>query len=294
MNKGLTFGAGVGLGTGLMFLLDPDRGRRRRAMLRDKCAWSARKTGEAFEVTGRDLRNRAQGIASSIKSTFSSTPADDGVLIDRVRSKLGRVVSHPGAISVTANDGAVTLSGPILAAEVPYLLGCVNRVSGVKEVVNNLDVHEQAENYPALQGGRERQGSRFEFFQDNWSPAARLVAGAVGASLAAYGGMRRGALCKGVGAAGLLLLTRGVTNANFSHMLGLGSKEHNGGGMSEQNSQKTGVRSDAQKRDRAREDFEALPASQPVGGAFGKEQDDRSRMDRSDQDASLRHNTQNR
>jgi len=61
--------------------------------------------------------------------------------------------------------------------------------------------------------------------------------------------------------------------------------------MSDQNSQKTGVRSDAQKRDRAREDYEALPASQPVGGAFGKEQDDQDDVDRTDQDASLRHNT---
>lgn len=290
MNKGLTFGAGLGLGTGLMFMLDPARGRRRRALLRDKCAWSARKTGEAFEVTKRDLQNRAHGITSSIKSTFSSAPADDNVLTDRVRSKLGRVVSHPGAISVMANNGIVTLAGPILADEVPYLLGCVNRVSGVKEVVNNLEVHESAENHPSLQGGRERQGSRFEFFQENWSPAARLVAGAVGASLAAYGGTRRGALGAGIGAAGLLLLTRGVTNTDFSHLVGLGSKE-NGGQMSDQNSQKTGLRSDAQKQDRAREGNQALPASQPVGGAFGKEQDNREKVDRSDQEASLRHNT---
>jgi hypothetical protein len=26
MNKGLTFGAGLGIGTGVMYLLDPDRG----------------------------------------------------------------------------------------------------------------------------------------------------------------------------------------------------------------------------------------------------------------------------
>lgn len=229
MNKGLTFGAGLGLGTGLMFLLDPDRGRRRRALLRDKCAWSARKTGEAFEVTKRDLVNRAQGIASSIQSKFSSEPADDSVITDRVRSKLGRVVSHPGAIEVSTQNGRVNLSGPILAEEVPYVLGCVNRVSGVKEVMNNLEVHEAAENHPALQGGRERQGSTFEFFQENWSPAARFIAGAVGASLAAYGGTRRGALGAGLGAAGLLLLTRGVTNTGFSNLLHLGSGETNDG-----------------------------------------------------------------
>ena len=225
MNKGLTFGAGLGLGTGLMFLLDPDRGKRRRALLRDKCAWSARKTGEAFEVTARDLRNRAQGIASGIQSTFTSGEVDDTVLTDRVRSKLGRVVSHPSAIQVTTQNGAVTLSGPILADEVPYLLGCVNRVSGVKEVINNLEVHEHADNHPSLQGGRMREGGRFEFMQENWSPAARFIAGALGTSLAAYAAKRRDALGAGLGAAGLLLLTRGVTNTGFSHLLGFGASE---------------------------------------------------------------------
>ena len=61
--------------------------------------------------------------------------------------------------------------------------------------------------------------------------------------------------------------------------------------MDQQQSQKTGVRSDAQKQDRAREGYEAIPPSKPVGGAFGKEQDDREDVDRSDQDASLKHNT---
>lgn len=59
--------------------------------------------------------------------------------------------------------------------------------------------------------------------------------------------------------------------------------------MDQQNSQKTGVRSDAQKRDDARDDYSARPASQPVGGAFGKE--DEEDVDRSDQEASLHHNT---
>ncbi|HKN84959.1 MAG TPA: BON domain-containing protein [Pyrinomonadaceae bacterium] len=223
MNKALVFGAGLGLGTGLMYLLDPNRGKRRRALLRDKCVWAARKTGEGFEVTARDLRNRSQGIITELQSRFSSEPVDDAVLVDRVRSKLGRIVSHPSAIQVTSQNGNVTLAGPILAAEVPELLTCVIRVAGVNDVIDNLEVHEEAGNHPALQGGREREGSRFEFFQENWSPAARFVAGAAGASLAVYGGVRHDALGAGLGAAGLLLLTRGVTNADFMHLAGVGS-----------------------------------------------------------------------
>ena len=225
MNKGLTFGAGLGLGTGLMYLLDPDRGRRRRALLRDKGAWAVRKTGECWQVTTRDLRNRTQGLVSEAKSHLSSAPVEDDVLVERVRAKLGRVVSHPGAVHVTAQNGTVTLAGPILASEVPEVLSCVSGLRGVNDVVNNLEAHEAADNHPALQGGRERHGSRSEFMQENWSPSARLVAGMAGATLAAYGGVRRDALGAGLGAAGLLLLTRGITNTGFKQLAGFGSHD---------------------------------------------------------------------
>ena len=158
MNKGLTFGAGLGLGTGLMFLWDPDRGKRRRALLRDKCAWAARKTGEGVQVTARDLRNRTQGIVTDVQSRFSWAPVDDSVLVDRVRAKLGRIVSHPGAIQVTTQDGIVALSGPILTAEAPGLLACVKGINGVNDVVNNLETHDEPGNHPALQGGRRTAG----------------------------------------------------------------------------------------------------------------------------------------
>ena len=228
MNKGLTFGAGLGLGTGLMYLLDPDRGRRRRALLRDKGAWAVRKTGDCIEVTAHDVRNRTQGLVNDIQSRFSSEPVHDSKLVERVRSKLGRVVSHPGAVEVSVQNGRVTLSGPILVEEIPGLLACVNSVQGVNQVVNHLEAQEHADNHPALQGGRERQGNRFEFFQENWSPAARLLAGAAGASLAAYGGMRRDALGAGLGTAGLLLLTRGITNTGFKRLAGFGGNEGDG------------------------------------------------------------------
>ena len=42
--------------------------------------------------------------------------------------------------------------------------------------------------------------------------------------------------------------------------------------MSEQQSQKRGTRSDAQKTATARNDYEPIPPANPVGGAFGKQQ----------------------
>jgi osmotically-inducible protein OsmY len=135
MNRGLAFVTGLGIGTGLMFLFDPNQGRRRRALLRDKCIWAARKTGETFEGTARDLRNRAQGVIYEVQSRFSSEPVDDAVLVDRVRARLGHFVSHPRAIDVTVENGRVTLNGPILPAEAPKLLAAVSGIPGVSEVV---------------------------------------------------------------------------------------------------------------------------------------------------------------
>jgi hypothetical protein len=220
MNKGLGFCTAMGIGSGLMYMLDPDRGKRRRALLRDKFVWVTRKTGEGIETTAWDLSNRARGIAASVQSRFSPAEISDSVLADRVRSKLGRIVSHPGALEVAAENGSVTISGPILEAEVDNLLTCVGRIQGVNEVNNKLEVHQEAGDHPSLQGGRERRGYQFEFLQENWSPAARFIAGAAGASLAVYGGARRDVLGAGLGAAGLLLLARGVTNTELKRMVG--------------------------------------------------------------------------
>lgn len=237
MNKALLLGAGAGAAA--MFLLDPDRGKRRRALVRDKFALATRKTGECMGVTGRDLRNRTLGTLKAIQTRLSSEQPDDTVLVDRVRSKLGRVVSHPSAIAVTAQDGNVTLTGPILASEAPHLVTSVSWVPGVKDVTNNLELHEEAGNHPALQGGRERPGARFPLFHENWSPTARLLAGAAGASLMAYCGARRNALGTGLGTAGFLLTTRAITNTGFSQLASEASKQLHLGGSSTSTMQPT-------------------------------------------------------
>jgi hypothetical protein len=54
--------------------------------------------------------------------------------------------------------------------------------------------------------------------------------------------------------------------------------------MGQQNSQKTGLRSDAQKRDRARNDYKPIPPSNPVAGASGEHKPDRA----SDHEVSLK------
>lgn len=160
LNTGLVLLGGIGLGAALMYMLDPDRGSRRRALVKDKITSAANKTPDALGATSRDLTNRARGLVASVKSIFTSADASDEVIVQRVRSQIGRVISHPGSIEVTANQGRVTLGGPILASETNDLLSTVRKVRGVKDVDNQLEVHEQAGNIPGLQDGQDGQSER--------------------------------------------------------------------------------------------------------------------------------------
>jgi hypothetical protein len=69
---------GIGIGAALMYVLDPERGKRRRAMARDKAVAMANKTGRAFAKTSRDLNNRAKGVAAEFRSAVSRGERKDG------------------------------------------------------------------------------------------------------------------------------------------------------------------------------------------------------------------------
>src|SRR5262249_24819894 len=66
--RGIGFGAGIG--AGLMYLLDPDRGRRRRALVWDKVVHLAHVTERTPEGRSRDRKNRDQGVAAQIRWLF--------------------------------------------------------------------------------------------------------------------------------------------------------------------------------------------------------------------------------
>jgi len=222
MNPAMAVGAAMGAGAGLMYLFDPDRGACRRAMLRDGAIHAINKAGSAAGTASRDLTNRARGFAAQAGSIFRSGDTDDDILAARVRSKMGRVVSHPGAIEVTALNGLVRLNGEILAHEVDALLSCVRAAPGVRGLDNRLRIHSKPGDMPNLQGGRARRGARFELMQNNWSPAARLLTAVTGGALMSMCLRRRDALGVVAGTLGFGLMMRGVTNVETKRLFGLG------------------------------------------------------------------------
>jgi uncharacterized membrane protein len=98
----------------------------------------------------------------------------------------------------------------------------VEEVSGVRDVDDELEVHEAAGNIRGLQGDGVQQ-RRFEFLRRSWAPAPRAMATAAGLGLTAYGVRRRDPLGIGAGLAGLALLLRGATNESLAGLLGIGA-----------------------------------------------------------------------
>jgi BON domain len=151
-NSGLALLGGIGIGAALMYFFDPDRGRRRRALLRDKLVSCTNQTEMYAGKAARDLRNRAQGLVAELGNNFRSEEVTDEQLVARVRAELGRHAVHQRALEITASEGRVTLRGPALASEVDELLSAVASVRGVAGVDSQLEVHEQAAGISSLQG----------------------------------------------------------------------------------------------------------------------------------------------
>jgi hypothetical protein len=222
-NMGLRILAGFGLGAGLMYLYDPQSGRRRRALIGDQMEHTMRKLQEAERMVVHDASQRAIGLMAQARRIIEGDgPADDVVLAERVRAALGRGTSHPGAIEVTAIGGTVCLSGPILAEERDILLDCVSKVRGVESVDNQLTLHHEADGIPALQGGEPLGGARGEWMRENWSPSTRVLAGAAGAALAAAGMLRGGLGGWLLGMIGGALFTRAAANRGLASLAGGG------------------------------------------------------------------------
>jgi uncharacterized membrane protein len=203
---------GLGIGVGLMYLLDPERGRQRRATARGKAAHVLGAGGTALGRASRDLAHRSRGLAAEAGARLNwrlnprAEPVEDRVLEDRVRSKMGRFVSHPHAIEVLADDGEVTLAGEILDSEVAGLLAAVRSVRGVRKVDDQLRVHESAESVSSLQGEPRKRNRD----SPPWPPAKRLLATTAGGALAFAGFQRKDPIGLALGTVGIGLIARGM------------------------------------------------------------------------------------
>lgn len=132
------------------FFLDPEQGRRRRAIARDRLSSGLRRAADSSQALAHGLRNRTGGLVAGARRRLSPVPVSDDVLAERVRARMGHIVSH-SSIDVQAVQGEVTLRGPVLDTEIEGLLRAVRAVPGVHGVVNQLEPHPRPGNIPGLQ-----------------------------------------------------------------------------------------------------------------------------------------------
>ena len=211
------------VGAGLMYMLDPRRGTRRRNVVRDKAVSGVNQTGRGVGRTARQLQNSARGLLAETKARFRRETLTDYQLGARVRSALGRVCSHPSAITVYADglNGIITLEGDVLGDEADAVVAAAEGTRGVVTVEDRLRIHSDPAGVPNLQGGFERRWGQEG--RQRWSPASRLLVGAAGGALGVWGAVRRDWIGAALGVAGLGLVTRGLSDLPTSRLVGIGA-----------------------------------------------------------------------
>lgn len=147
MNRKFEFLMGILLGAGLMYVLDPNRGRTRRALLRDQIVHSAHEIeefGEAAVGRARHARNRARGVILQTRSRMRREMVDDSVVEARVRTHFGRIPIDTSDVTVSSEHGRVTLRGSAPESQIDALIEAVHDVPGVHDVINRLRTRRNA------------------------------------------------------------------------------------------------------------------------------------------------------
>lgn len=210
-----------GAGAMTMYFFDPQRGKRRRVALKDALVHSGHEIEKFAGRFRRDFLHRVEGAMARTESVFNREEVDDCVLEQRVRTALGRAVSHPHGVEVSCKDGSVTLRGWILADELADLDKAVESVRGVKEVSTLLNTTGPPEQVSVAQERAPRKPLP-EFLKENWSPTARVFAGGAGLGLMAYGARRREFAGAAAALGGAVLLARSIFNAPLRRIAGVG------------------------------------------------------------------------
>ncbi|HTE54673.1 MAG TPA: SRPBCC family protein [Kofleriaceae bacterium] len=146
----------------------------------------------------------------------------DEMVAARVRAAVARAASHPHAIDVSVDHGAVTLSGSVFQDELIAVMRRVGRVAGVRAIDNQLDGRADKDSDPRLAGPVHGEGAPLE--RDVWprswrftAAAAGTAVGACGLSLLGHREVRSGLVLSAAGAA---LIARAATNRPIAHLLG--------------------------------------------------------------------------
>ena len=125
-----------------MFFFDPERGRRRRKMFRDRFMARGRRMLRGLTRRWRGAAAETYGVSHRIVHLVPKTTEvpDDETLCQRVESQLFRDRHIPkGNLNISCEHGTVILRGELdSAADIGRIEERVRRVQGVRTVQNLL------------------------------------------------------------------------------------------------------------------------------------------------------------
>jgi osmotically-inducible protein OsmY len=132
---------GALLGAALAYFLDPQSGKRRRHVVRDRTLAIFRRGGRKTAQAGRLVAAEAYGVTQ--KATHlreEEKEFDDVTLARKVESEIFRGPDVPkGRVNVSAADGVVALRGELDRPElIDELVERTRAVKGVRDVENLL------------------------------------------------------------------------------------------------------------------------------------------------------------
>lgn len=137
----LAIGAiGAAIGAAITFLLDPQRGRARRAQLVDRGAALLRDAGREVDRGARRLSSTVEGKMGALGGGSGQPMPNDASLAMKVESELFRDPSVPkGDININVEQGVVVLRGEVADPALGERLEREARaIPGVWEVENLL------------------------------------------------------------------------------------------------------------------------------------------------------------
>ncbi|MBS1189743.1 MAG: hypothetical protein H6R10_1535 [Rhodocyclaceae bacterium] len=169
----------LALGAGAMYYFDPEQGRRRRALAGDRVDSLSHDARDYLDGRRKHAADRVRGLFARVRGRLSALPPGDQQLHGHVRSRLGRVVSHPHAIETEVQEGRVLLKGHILESEYNDLMVELWSLRGVKAIDSQLALHAEPGDVPGLQGQPHRHNARTRHLAQD-AAAALAVAGGLG------------------------------------------------------------------------------------------------------------------
>jgi len=132
------------IGFGAAYLFDPDQGRRRRAVARERVLKFIRRTARLGQKKARFTGGRLRGLAARARSLVwhPGVAVDDRTVEQRIRSAALRDVGlSPTEVQVEVESGVATLRGSVDTRSLADdLVTRVEKVPGVRGVAAMIRV----------------------------------------------------------------------------------------------------------------------------------------------------------